>query len=148
MRGIKAEQRRTPVASVVITIIITITITIITATIIVTKPEKLAVVLIQQDVSRNQSPAYSTVKTQHKFAISRFAVCQLWSRCFQSFFSTFFTTFPNLADYCSKTFESFFTHCPLCVKESTKCIAATSLQMHYWYQLDKYDKYFQFCLIC
>ena len=30
MRGIKAEQRRTPVASVVITIIITITITIAT----------------------------------------------------------------------------------------------------------------------
>ena len=125
MRGIKAEQRRTPVASVVITIII---ITIITATIIVTKPEKLAVVLLQQDVSRNQSPAYSTVKTQHKFAISRFAVCQLWSRCFQSFFSTFFTTFPNLADYCSKTFESFFTHCPLCVKEDRKH------QMHCCYQ--------------
>ena len=133
MRGIKAEQRRTPVASVVITIIITIitiiiTITIITATIIVTKPEKLAVVVIQQDVSRNQSPAYSTVKTQHKFAISRFAVCQLWSCCFQSFFSTFFTTFPNLADYCSKTFESFFTHCPMWVKEDRKH------QMHCWYQ--------------
>ena len=117
MRGIKAEQRRTPVASVVITITITI---IITTTIIVTKPEKLAVVVIQQDVSRNQSPAYSNVKTQHKFAISRFAVCQLWSCCFQSFFSTFFTTFPNLADYCSKTFESFFTPCPLCVKEDRK----------------------------